>query len=445
MKSRLYLWLWLILTASGLSARAVELADAPAPADNPLKGFLPYAGEYDFPHSLEWFYLPLKDLQKDTNTFDWQPLEKQLNAIAARGHQAVFRIYLDYPQTPYGVPEFLNHVPKRAYSEHGNGQDPQRTSFSPNYDHPDLRRALKAFIAAWGARYDGDARIGFITVGLLGFWGEWHTYPHSTADDNFMASTATQNEVLDAFDAAFSKTKLLLREPKANIGIEKRALGFHDDSFAYQTLGPKDWHFWPKVEKANLTEIWKTQPIGGEVRPEVQKCLWNADAENCVPQGQEFERCVDVTHASWMLNQGAFGDLNPEQKQRAIAGAQRLGYEFWVREAKVSHQKQRLQVEVALVNRGVAPFYYDWPLELALVDKNNAIAARWATDWKLSKALPAAPQQWNFVANAALPKGAYQLLLRVVNPLPNGQALRFANRTQDQNLAGWLTLAAVNF
>ncbi len=436
---------FLTLIAAAAPLRAAELAAAPAPATNPLKGFLPYAGDYEFPHSMEWFYLPLSALQTDTNRFDWQPLESKLNAIAARGHQAVFRVYLDYPQTPYGVPKFLAQVPKRAYSEHGNGKNPQRTSFSPDYDHPDLRRALKSFIKAWGARYDGDARIGFITVGLLGFWGEWHTYPHSGEGDDFMAAPVVQNEVLDAFATAFSKTKLLLREPKANIGIEKRALGFHDDSFAYQTLGPKAWHLWPRVQNAGLTEIWKTQPIGGEVRPEVQKCLWNADAENCVPQGQEFARCVAVTHASWLLNQGAFGDLNPEQKRRAIAGAQSLGYEFWVRAAHIARRDGRLEVEVSLVNRGVAPFYYDWPLELALVDKNNAITARWTTDWKLSTVLPNAPQTWKFAAAGALPNGNYRLLLRVINPLPNGQTLRFANQTQDQNLRGWLTLAPVVF
>ncbi len=435
----------LILLACVAPARAMELVPAPAPADNPLKGFMPYEGEYDFPHSMEWFYLPLKDLQKDYDTFDWQPLETKLNAIAARGHQAVFRVYLDYPQTPYGVPEFLNHVPKRAYTDNGNGENPQRTSFSPDYDHPDLRRALRSFIAAWGARYDGDARIGFITIGLLGFWGEWHTYPHTKAGDDFMASTTVQNEILDSFAAAFHKTKLLLREPKANIAIEKRALGFHDDSFAYQTLDPDDWHFWPKVKKAGLAGIWKTQPIGGEVRPEVQSCMWNMDEKNCVPTGQEFARCVEITHASWMLNQGAFGALDSQQKQRAVAGARSLGYEFRVRSADVEWKNQRLSMEISLLNQGVAPFYYDWPIELALLDTNKRTVERWTTDWKLSSVLPDAPQKWNFTVKTSTPKGNYQLLMRVVNPLPNGKALRFANQSQNQNLEGWLTLMPVVF
>lgn len=430
------------LAAPDENANLVTLKAARAPADNPLKGFMPYAGVYEFPHSLEWFYLPLKDLQKDYTVFDWQPLEKKLNAIAGRGHQAVFRIYLDYPQLPYGVPEFLNHVPKRAYKDHGNGEKPDSVSFAPDYEHPDLRRALQNFIRAWGQKYDGDARIGFITVGLLGFWGEWHTYPHIAGDDNWMASPLVQNEVLDAFAASFLKTKLLLREPKENIAIERRALGFHDDSFAYQTLGPVSWHFWPKMEKFGLNGRWKTQPIGGEVRPEIQKCLWDDAKENCGPVGQEFERCVQATHASWLLNQGVFSPLSAPQKERAVNAARRLGYELLVRSVKLQQQKGALQVELSLENLGVAPFYYDWPLELALVDSQNQIAVRWTTDWKLSSVLPGAGQTWKFSCPlAGLKKGQYHLLLRVINPLPNGKALRFANQEQDQMLPGWLTLA----
>ena len=85
-----------------------------APADNPLKGFMPYQGSYKFPHSMEWLYLPLKDLQTDYNRFDWRKLDSQLDVIASRGHQAVFRIYLDYPDKAYAVPDFLSGVAKNS-------------------------------------------------------------------------------------------------------------------------------------------------------------------------------------------------------------------------------------------------------------------------------------------------------------------------------------------
>ena len=46
---------------------------------------------------------------------------------------------------------------------------------SPDYSEPMLLRALEQFVTALGARYDGDSRIAFITLGLLGFWGEFHS------------------------------------------------------------------------------------------------------------------------------------------------------------------------------------------------------------------------------------------------------------------------------
>ena len=61
---------------------------------------------------------------------------------------------------------------------------------------------LTRFIAELGKRYDGDARIGFITAGLLGTWGEWHTYPRT----ELMADKSVQNEVLQAYSSAFKKT-----------------------------------------------------------------------------------------------------------------------------------------------------------------------------------------------------------------------------------------------
>jgi hypothetical protein len=51
-------------------------APAPGPADNPLEGFVPYAGQGRmFPHSLEFGYLPLAALMTGPTNFDWATLE----------------------------------------------------------------------------------------------------------------------------------------------------------------------------------------------------------------------------------------------------------------------------------------------------------------------------------------------------------------------------------
>ena len=430
------------------------LAYAPASADNPLKGFVPYDSisekqRANFPHSLEWFYLPLAELMPAAKTFDWAPLEKHLTAIAARGHQAVFRVYLDYPGHAPGTPKFLIDAGVKLlpydYSKN-NGQ-----SLSPDYEDPRLRAALADFIAAFGAKYDGDARIGFLTVGLLGYWGEWHTSDHRER----FASKTVQREVMDACLRAFHRTRLLLRYPAGPDDpyyAENRdlAMGYHDDSFAFATMPAgdpkKSWYFLDRMTRAAATNKWRMQPIGGEVRPEVWDTLW--DDPTGAPKGQEYLPCVEATHATWLMNTGVFRNrFEGERRERALAGARRLGYELTVAYAAMEPTPDHgLHVWVRLRNDGVAPFYYPWPVELGLVDPARQLVASWRTDWSLTRILPGkALYDFDHThTGLRFPAGDYRVLMRVVNPLPNGLPLRFANQAQDADRPGWLTLGSVH-
>ena len=69
-------------------------------------------------------------------------------------------------------------------------------------------------------------------MGLLGFWGEWHTYPHTS-----WIPADTKRRVIGAFAAAFNTTQLQLRYPNdyktAADRHGKARFGLHDDSFSY--------------------------------------------------------------------------------------------------------------------------------------------------------------------------------------------------------------------
>jgi hypothetical protein len=435
---------WALACAGVATARTnyFSLAGSAPPPNNPLKGFMPYQGDYStFPYSMEWNYVPLRSLMTGPTNFNWASLETIISDIASRGHQTVFRVYLDYPTLPTGIPQYLLDagVATYNYTDYDN-----RTSVCPDYTNPLLVQALTNFIVALGARYDGDPRIGFITAGLLGFWGEWHTFPH----DNWFASTAVQDVVLAAYQAAFSKTKLLVRKP-AGTNPSTRSFGYHDDSFAYSTIDPPDWCFLGLLKVAGETNKWLTQPIGGEVRPEVQRCMWDTNQPNCIPSGQGFNLCVDLTHASWMLNHGVFSPgFTGAQRDAALAGAQRLGYALCVSNAVLvdAWTNTPLQVSIGLRNLGVAPFYYDWTVQLGVLNRSNQFAGAWPTPWKLSSLLPAATNAiWSCsITNHRLAVGQYKLLLRVINPWPTGLPLRFENSAQDADAPGWLTLGEVS-
>ena len=57
------------------------LGRSSSPTNNPLKGFMPYSGNYTtFPHSMEWNYLSLRALMSSPTNFDWSSLETLLSS-----------------------------------------------------------------------------------------------------------------------------------------------------------------------------------------------------------------------------------------------------------------------------------------------------------------------------------------------------------------------------
>ena len=56
--------------------------------------------------------------------------------------------------------------------------------------------------------------------------------------------------------------------------------------------------------------------------------------------------------------------LTADERERAIAAARSLGYELQVIQASAVLTGRQLQVSVTITNRGVAPFYADWPVRV---------------------------------------------------------------------------------
>ncbi|MGH7970692.1 MAG: DUF4832 domain-containing protein, partial [Limisphaerales bacterium] len=190
------------------------------------------------------------------------------------------------------------------------------------------------------------------------------------------------------------------------------------------------------------------EPIGGEVRPEVQLCMWDPSQTNCIPAGQEFTNCVALTHASWMLNQGVFAPgFTGAQKALALAGSSLLGYQLYVSSATLVDAKvsEPLNVSVQVNNIGVAPFYYDWPVQLGALNASNSLVKTWTTNWRLSSLAPDATNSvWSwYQPNHGLAAGQYKLVLGVPNPLTNGLPVGFANTSQGADLPGWVTLGQI--
>ena len=145
--------------------------------------------------------------------------------------------------------------------------------------------------------------------------------------------------------------------------------------------------------------------------------------------------------------------------QRAIDQVRQMGYEFHIplvtlqvappnatTPNSTTSNSHRLNIEVSVENRGVAPFYYAWKTEYALLAPNaNKPITTLQGNGLLTGLLPQSPARiWreSFDLNG-IPAGNYTLAIRVPNALENGNPVRFANREQDRDAPTWCSLGTI--
>jgi len=410
---------------------------------NPDRGLIPgFDGLRNFPYSTEFFYIGLNTTMVAEGTYDWSAFEVALNAIANEGNRAIPRFMLDYPAQAPATPQYLIDagVQMNSYTEYDN-----TTSLSPDYSSEYLMTELEAFIAAYGLAYNGDPRIACVQAGTVGFWGEWHNYP---LEATLGISEANRLRIFQAYVTAFPDTQINIREPKSGIPTSLLGqVGYNDDSFAQSTLGPLDWHHLPKMNAFGIQDTWMSNMQGGEVFPPLGEDFWNT-IPNSV--GQDWTSCVENSHSSYILHHAIFDDeVGSTTHNNALIGSAQLGYQFYINAVRINAgSEDGLDVDLRIQNDGVAPFYYDWEVELGLVDENGQLVPQLATNVNLSSLMPGQEVIWNFISTESIAVGEYQLVVHIKSPLselvPAAKTIRFANATQDEHLDGWLSLGAVS-
>jgi hypothetical protein len=473
------------------------LAKGADPITNPLKGLAIwyFSGDHadktltnygGILNSVEWHYFGFGELMTGPDSYDWEPMEHALDEVASHGKQLSLRVASCESFSNKDTPTFLT------------GE--LRSGCILWYDHPAVMSAFTNFIRAFGAKYDGDPRIAFIHLGLVGRWGEWHTWPNdgSGGQPNYMISDANGNILLDAYNTAFTKTRLEVRYPRAGGGTHLTTIsriGFHDDSFLFREMDPllnrvasmtlpmsmdgKTDALLTQALQFSTENKWMGASIGGEVRPEIQAAMFSPASSN----KDDAMTDIEMAHATWMICQNCKYNINDPAE---VAGWRKMGYNLYVSNAYYNNSvSTSFKVGVKFENSGVAPFYYGpetWPVELALKNGSGTIVKTWPTTWDLRRVLPlqirtfpdwnvpgnptyvslGTPQYFETTLNSiGVAPGSYRLVLHIYNPLwkikeadvraknhmppalpwYNPLPVLFANQTQGAD--GWLDLGSI--
>ena len=510
---------FLFLSAAPLSAQLVWNSltyDTTPPIANPYKGFMDYSagelpGSEEFPHSLEFFYIGMDEFYDSTpmslatEAADFTALELELEDIASRGRQAVFRIFIDFPAaapqtgcpvypdqasreaaamawSEFALPDFL--IASTAITDYCDGPN-DVFGFSPDYTSNALLDEIELLMAAIDARYDSfpgsgsgnDPRIAYLEVGFLGHWGEWHTFLHPSDPlacgvGEFSVHDA-MDRVLNVFDAtegAFTKTRVVVSadllqcqlrfdDPDADTdGVAFfRSIGVHDDDFANSTVCDTSHGYAARSAALGLDDDWRSLPIGGEVQPSIQDTIHaDDDALDCEPADTdgfdtgELDAAVSAVHASWLLDFNLFEMPGPSTPPMQIVNAEdtsrAMGYQLYVSQVALPAMQaacEPMDLVLRVENRGVAPLAYDMPVDLVVLDGAVEVASYIVDDdIDLSFVDDAVPVDFAIsVEEFGAFSGSLDLALRVPNPMAGGMPLRFANDAQAGDL---LMLGAIN-
>ena len=303
--------------------------------------------------SLEYSYMQYKDIVKAKGVYDWTPLERKLDEVASRKHQAIIRFWYTYPGFESAVPQYIRDLPD--YEETVALSEGKRTGF-PDWRHPGLQRFHKEFYQKFAERYDNDPRLAFLQTGF-GLWAEYHIYDGPRIMGQTFPSKEFQAEFFRMMSETFKYTpwsvSIDAASPEytpleADASLKNLKFGLFDDSFMHEThdeYNGKNWKFFGENR-------YQTSPAGGEFGYYTQY-----DQEHVLDypdgiHGRNFEGESKRFHITYMI-----GNNQPSyQSMSRIKQASMLcGYRYEITDVRVKEDSTCIQIK----NTGVAPIYRD--------------------------------------------------------------------------------------
>lgn len=308
--------------------------------------------------ALEFSYISINKIVTEQGVYDWTYLENKLAKIAARNHQAIFRLYYAYPGRETTVPNYIKNLP--SYNETIGESEGLTTSF-PDWSNAELQAFTKEFHTQFAERYDNDNRIAFLQIGF-GLWGEYHIYDGPNILGHTFPSKTYQKEFLTHLQNTYTSLPWSISIDASNIqntpiddsSVISIPFGLFDDSFmheAHSGYNETAWNFF------NYNERYKSVPFGGEFSYVETSDQPNVLKPNVGAYGISYEEFAKKFHISYMIGNDTYtGTSNDEQPISRIKEASMAsGYQFTITAfaANTTHTK------ITIKNTGIAPLYYD--------------------------------------------------------------------------------------
>ncbi len=416
------------------NTQTIHFQPIAGPILNPLMGWAPRADRNDIqqPHTLVYADLTWRDFEPEQGVFDFETFERkqQLDRWRAENQRVVFRFVCDAPG-----PSAHRDIPDWLYEAIGGSGDSYDTSygkgFSPDYANPTFLQYHREAIRALGNRYGADGFFAFVELGSLGHWGEWHVAYNAGIRN--LPPRAIREQYVEQYREAFPNTPLLMRRP---FSIARQLeLGLYND-LTGDDQGTHEWLSWianggnydqtdEVGELVPMPSAWQTSPIGGEQTGAISsEALYGADLWQTI-------QLLEQSHTTF-VGPNSPADIAPGGDLQAGIDhvLSRIGYRLYIPQVTAPRWvllSNHLDLQLVFRNEGVAPFYFDWPAQLYLIDPQGEIRASHAAAVDLRRFLP----DQSYAVSLSIPlkglqAGSYQIGFAILDPLTQQPAIRLA-------------------
>jgi hypothetical protein len=324
------------------------------------------------------------------------------------------RVYLAYPRKQSGWPADMTEN---------------------DFTSDQFKQRVVAFITKLGKAWDNDPRVAFVEMGIVGEWGEME-WPDTRGD--------IKEAIAAQFAASFQNKLVMIRWPNTfnddiyNFGYYWDSWGHHDQQYYGFNL-------------KNVSPKWKTAVIGGETaydwgNYQIQPGK-SPDETLLNPVHRDFMvdqiRSLHGNHIGWIAN---YDQHNDSVRAGAEIIQNAMGYRFVISEVtypKKIEKDMKFTVSFKVKNAGSTPFYYNWPVEISLLDPktkqpvwkqtcHNIDIRTWmpGDKWDEKNDVYTIPAEIALINQSFLvsnvPSGEYIIALAILDPAGNRPCARFA-------------------
>lgn len=417
--------------------------------DNSLTGYgLASEAELDtFPSMHHLFIrIPWAALEPQEGKFNWQTIDTAVARWAAKGYK--FSLDITCKETmgkkmPYATPQWVSRAGAKGKMVQSWGSD----NWEPDYNDPVFLEKLNNFHRAMAAKYDGAEWLQDVTTGSIGEWGEGHS------QNNVCADVVIKH--LDILLDNYKNTQIVIGDDYLRAGktpqetqllrdyVKSKKVSYRDDSIFWEDL----FEFAGTLQNVDFFEdVWRVSPTTLEL------CHYRyyKDKYWQVPDGRNgaidtVKRAIELSHATFISFHGTVREWHKDNPRAAWELVNMVGYWLMPESMEAKLNDGKLNIAVAWQNKGVAPAYRPYKLQITLTDSDGDITLLPVVEAQNAAWLPGVSAADYSFDTPELKAGRYEVSILLFKELRDGttQAIKLGIDKQYLNSDGSYKLGSV--